>query len=160
MATEQSPPRIRLILTIAFSSVVILGALNSVFRSYFLMMTEQVEHDHLSKPVELEKLREGEKRNLTTSPLPIAQAMMQVAQRGRAGGNSALADITPQASNDLGPMVGWVRNPNQAVVDKINQMAANPAPEPAAVGDGGVAAATSDAGPKPAAAANDAGKAH
>ena len=53
MATESSPPQIRIILTVAFSSVVILGALNSVFRSYFLMMTEEVEHDHLSKPVEL-----------------------------------------------------------------------------------------------------------
>ena len=47
MATEQSPPQIRIILTVAFSSVVILGALNSVFRSYFLMMTEEVEHEHL-----------------------------------------------------------------------------------------------------------------
>ena len=49
MATENSPPQIRIILTVAFSSVVILAALNSVFRSYFLMMTEEVEHDHLSQ---------------------------------------------------------------------------------------------------------------
>jgi len=62
MATENSPPQIRIILTVAFSSVVILGALNSVFRSYYLMMTEEVEHDHLARPTELIKLREGRRR--------------------------------------------------------------------------------------------------
>jgi hypothetical protein len=154
MATENSPPQIRIILTVAFSSVVILAALNSVFRSYYLMMTEEVEHDHLSRPAELIKLREGEKNNLNTVPLPIAQAMQQLATRGRSNGAAYGDLITPQASNDLGPMVGWVRAPNQAVIDQINAAAANPAPA-AAVVDGGVAA---DAG-APAAASPDAGAA-
>src|ERR1700756_4679700 len=109
MATDNSPPRIRIILTTAFSSLVILVALNYVFRSYFIMMTEEVEHDHLAKPEELLKLHEGEARNLTSSPLPIAQAMQELA-RGRT--NDALkqrADLTPEQSPDLGPMVGWIR---------------------------------------------------
>jgi hypothetical protein len=156
MATENSPPQIRIILTVAFSSVVILGALNYVFHSYFLMMTEEVEHDHLAKPVELITLREGEQRNLTTSPLPIAQAMQELASRGRTNYAAFVsqADITPQASNDLGPMVGWVRAPNQAVVDQINAAAANAPPDatPSAT-DGGAssASASTDAGaaPKP-----------
>jgi hypothetical protein len=141
MATDNSPPQIRIILTVAFSSVVILIALQYVFRSYFLMMTEEVEHDHLSTPTELLKLREGEKRNLTTSPVPIAQAMQEVA-RGRA------ADITPVASNDMGPMVGWLRTPNQAVVDKLNAEAANPPPsanDDAGASDAGAADARPDA---------------
>ncbi|MGO8995130.1 MAG: hypothetical protein ACLQVI_17585 [Polyangiaceae bacterium] len=171
MATENSPPQIRIILTVAFSSVVILAALNSVFRSYFLMMTEEVEHEHLSRPEELIKLRAGEQKNLTTSPLPISQAMQELATRGRTNYQAFLsqADITPQASNDLGPMVGWVRSPNQSVIDAINAAAANPPPE-AAVVDGGAsgAAASSDAGaapmkqappgkPVPTSAAHDAG---
>ena len=78
MATDNSPPRVRIILTIAFSSLVILFTLNYVFRSYFLMMTEQVEHDHLAVPEQLNKLRAGELKNLTTVPLPIAQAMEQL----------------------------------------------------------------------------------
>jgi hypothetical protein len=155
MATENSPPQIRIILTVAFSSVVILGALNSVFRSYYLMMTEEVEHDHLAHPTELIKLREGERANLTTAQLPISEAMQMLASRGRtnyAAFKDRDADITPEASNDLGPMVGWVRAPNQAVIDQINAAAANPPPA-AAVGDGGVGdaavAAPPDAG-KPA----------
>src|SRR5277367_5472378 len=125
MATENSPPQIRTILTVAFSSIVILAALNYVFRSYFLMMTEQVEHDHLAKPEELIKLREGEQRNLTTAPLPIAKAMQELSSRGRTNYSAFLpqADITPEQSNDLGPMVGWVRAPNQAVIDQINAAA-------------------------------------
>src|SRR5580704_8437399 len=136
MATENSPPQIRIILTVAFSSVVILAALNYVFHSYFLMRTEEVEHAHLAKPEELMKLREGEQRNLTTSPLPIAQAMQQLASRGRTNYAAFQPDITPQPGNDLGPMVGWVQAPNQAVVDAINAAAANPPPEQAAA-DGG-----------------------
>jgi hypothetical protein len=160
MATDSSPPQIRIILTVAFSSVVILAALNAVFRSYYLMMTEEVEHDHLSKPEELQKLREGERKNLSTVPLPITQAMQELSSRGRTNYAAYVgqADITPEASNDLGPMVGWVRAPNQAVVDAINAAAAN-AP-PGGVGDGGAPlTASSDAGAITAAAAPDAGKA-
>jgi hypothetical protein len=151
MATENSPPQIRIILTVAFSSVVILAALNYVFHSYFLMMTEEVEHDHLAKPEELIKLREGEQRNLTTTPLPISQAMQELASRGRTNYAAfvAQADITPQPSNDLGPLVGWVRAPNQAVIDQINAAAANPPPD--------TSAATTDGGPNAVAASSDAG---
>jgi hypothetical protein len=159
MATENSPPQIRIILTVAFSSVVILAALNAVFRSYYLMMTEEVEHEHLSKPEELQKLREGERKNLSTAPLPITQAMQELSSRGRTNYAAYVgqADITPEASNDLGPMVGWVRAPNQAVVDAINAAAAN-AP-PGAASDGGAPlAASSDAGVTTAAATPDAGK--
>jgi hypothetical protein len=154
MATDQSPPRIRIILTIAFSSLVILVALNYVFRSYFLMMTEQVEHDHLSKPEELMKLRAGEERNLTTSPVPIKKAMAELQMRGREATDALkpLADITPQQSDDLGPMVGWIRNPNQVYIDRISAAAAAPAAAPPASGDGGAAAPTvgPDAGAPPA----------
>jgi hypothetical protein len=149
MATESSPPQIRTILTVAFSSVVILAALNYVFHSYFLMMTEEVEHDHLAKPEELIKLREGEQRNLANSPLPIAQAMQQLASRGRTNYAAFQPDITPQPGNDLGPMVGWLQTPNQAVIDAINLAAATPPPDQAAADAGAV----SDAGK------GDAGKA-
>jgi hypothetical protein len=159
MATENSPPQIRIILTVAFSSVVILGALNFVFHSYFLMMTEEVEHAHLAKPEELLKLREGEQRNLASAPLPIGQAMQELASRGRTNyaAFTSQADITPQPSNDLGPMVGWVRAPNQAMVDKMTAAAANAPADTAAAGtavDGGAASAIA---PNSSAASPDAG---
>ena len=157
MATDNSPPRIRIILTTAFSSLVILVALNCVFRSYFLMMTEEVEHAHLAKPEELLKLHEGEARNLTSSPVPIAQAMQELA-RGRT--NEALkqrADVTPEQSPDLGPMVGWIRAQNPIYVERAAAEAATPAP--AAAGDGGAALAAGDAGASAlAAGATDGGK--
>jgi hypothetical protein len=163
MATENSPPQIRIILTVAFSSVVILAALNAVFRSYYLMMTEEVEHEHLSKPEELQKLREGERKNLSTVPLPITQAMQELSSRGRTNYAAYVgqADITPEASNDLGPMVGWVRAPNQAVVDAINAAAANaPAGGTGGAADGGAPlAASSDAGVTTATATPDGGQA-
>jgi hypothetical protein len=154
MATDNSPPRIRIILTVAFSSLVILVTLNYVFRSYFIMMTEEVEHEHLWKPVELIKLHEGEEKNLTSGALPIQRAMQELAQHGREGsaGLKQYADITPEPSNDLGAMVGWIRSPNQAVIDAINASAAN---------DGGApdqAAVTTDGGAAPMAAGLDAGR--
>jgi hypothetical protein len=155
MATDNSPPRIRIILTIAFSSLVILITLNYVFRSYFLMMTEEVEHDHLAKPEELIKLRAGEQKNLTTAPLPIGAAMQELASKGRTNYAAfmAQADITPEQSSDMGPMVGWVRNPNQAVIDAITAAAADAGPAaPEAAGDAGTATAAtalSDAGVAP-----------
>jgi hypothetical protein len=156
MATDNSPPRIRIILTVAFSSLVILITLNYVFRSYFIMMTEDVEHDHLWKPVELMKLHEGEEKNLTTGALPIQKAMSELAQPGREG-SAALtqyADITPQPSNDMGPMVGWLQAPNQAVIDAMSAAANAPdagtAAQPVATTDGGAVktATLADAGVK------------
>ena len=99
MATDNSPPKIRVILTIAFSSVVILGALNFVFRSYFQMMTEEAEHQHLRPAEALIKLREGEQKNLTTGALPIDKAIAELASKGRE--SEGLKDIAPQQSTDL-----------------------------------------------------------
>src|SRR5215468_4224305 len=101
MATDNSPPKIRVILTIAFSSVVILGALNFVFRSYFQMMTDEATLTHLRPAAELIKLREGEQKNLTSGAMPIDKAIAELAAKGR---GDALKDIEPQASNDMGPM--------------------------------------------------------
>jgi len=154
MATDNSAPKIRVILTVAFSSIVILVALNFVFRSYFLIMTEEVQHDHLWKPVELIKLNEGEERNLTTSPLPIGRAMQQFAQQGRGDANAL---IKPEPSNDFGAMVGWLQAPNQAALEAMAAAAAAPpdAGSEADAGaattgtmpaDGGVAKAPHDAG--------------
>lgn len=146
MATDNSPPKIRVILTIAFSSVVILGALNFVFRSYFQMMTDEAEHSHLRPAEPLLKLREGEQKNLTTGALPIDKAMADLASKGRE--SDGFKDIAPQQSTDLGPMVGWLKAPNMAMVEKINAMAdVDAGAAPAVSGDGGVVGDGGDAGP-------------
>jgi hypothetical protein len=107
------------------------------------------------------KLRAGEERNLTMSPVPIKKAMAELSARGRESTDAlkAIADITPQPSDDLGPMVGWIQNPNEAYIDRAAAAAAAPS---ATTTDGGAAPATapgtaSDAGSSPAAATTDAG---
>jgi hypothetical protein len=150
MATDQSPPRIRIILTVAFSALVILVTLNYVFRSYFLMMTEQTEHDHLAKPEELMKLRAGEERNLTASPEPITKAMAELAARGREGSEALkpLADITPQQSDDLGPMVGWLKNPSTVYLERMAAAAEAPPADAGAADAGASATPATSATPK------------
>ena len=149
MATDNSPPKIRVILTIAFSSVVILAALQFVFTSYFQMMTEEAEHTHQRPQEELLKLREGEQKNLTSGPMPITAAMKALASgrdgTGAGSAGAALKDIEPQPSTDLGPLVGWLKAPNQALIDKLTAEAeaaekdagATAAPMAGALGDGG-----------------------
>ncbi len=164
MATDNSPPKIRVILTIAFSSVVILAALQFVFASYFQMMTEEAEHSHQRPQEELFKLREGEQKNLTSGPMPLTAAMKALAS-GREGA-AALKDIEPQPSTDMGPLVGWLKAPNQAVIDRLTAEAeaaekdagATAAPMAGALGDGGVAtdAALGDAGRAPLTPSTDA----
>jgi hypothetical protein len=142
MATDNSPPKIRVILTIAFSSVVILAALQFVFSSYFQMMTEEAEHSHQRPQEELLKLREGEQKNLTSGPMPISAAMKALAS-GRDGTAAALKDIEPQPSTDLGPLVGWLKAPNQALIDRLTAEAeaasadAGAAPMVGTIPDGG-----------------------
>ena len=168
MATDNSPPKIRVILTIAFSSVVILAALQFVFTSYFQMMTEEAEHTHQRPQEELLKLREGEQKNLTSGPMPITAAMKALASgrdgTGAGSAGAALKDIEPQPSTDLGPLVGWLKAPNQALIDKLTAEAeaaekdagGAAAPMAGSPGDGGV---SSDAAGAAAASGGDAGRA-
>lgn len=154
MATDNSPPKIRVILTIAFSSVVILGALHFVFHSYFQMMTEEAEHTHQRPAQELLTLREGEARNLASGPMPIGNAIKALAS---ARDRAALKDIEPQQSTDMGPLVGWLKTPNQAMIDALTAAAEDAGPAPAApmaTGDGGMVAADGGA---PLKASSDAG---
>jgi hypothetical protein len=82
--------------------------------------------------------------------------MQQVAQRGR-GNPPALADIAPQPSNDLGPMVGWIRNPNPIWIAKSAAAAESPAPAGGAGDAGAAPASIGDAGAAAAAARSDGG---
>ena len=105
MATDNSPPRIRLILVMALGTVGTLFVLKFVFDSYFTFMFEGEAKAKQAIPAELLKLHEEEAKKLTGSPIPIDKAMGELASKGRE--SSAL--IAPQPSQDDGPLVGWAQ---------------------------------------------------
>ncbi len=102
MATDNSPPRNKIILVGAVVTVTILILLKFAFDSYFVMMMEGEAAAKMAQPEELHALRADEQKRLTQSPLPIDQAMGQVAK-----GRDTNPVITPQASPDDAPMIGW-----------------------------------------------------
>jgi|GEM_PF-1073066 len=105
MATDQSPTRNRLILTIAISTLVTLVGLKFVFDSYFIDMMESEARAKIATPDELQKLRADERQKLTGSALPIDRAMHDLALKGREGAPL----ITPEPSSDDAPLVGWAQ---------------------------------------------------
>jgi hypothetical protein len=160
MATDQSPPRIKLILTIAVSAVVSLGVIKLVLDSYFISMSEDAAHEKLAQPVELEKLREGEQKNLTSSPTPITAAMMEIGKGRNAQGGPDL--ITPLPSDDIGPLTGWGRLPRQFELPPGAAGDGGATTTMTAGGDGGAGGAapamlSTDAGAAPALASKDGG---
>jgi hypothetical protein len=104
MATDQSPPRLRLIITIAFVTVVTLVSLKFVFESYFTDIMEEAAASKFVGPDEVNALHATEAAKLTNGPaIPIDQAMAQLSAQGRLGSPM----ITPQPSDDLAALTGW-----------------------------------------------------
>ncbi|MEO7110507.1 MAG: hypothetical protein ABI183_08730, partial [Polyangiaceae bacterium] len=104
MATDQSPPQLRLILTIAAGAVVVLVSLKFVLQSYFTDIMEEAVASKFVDPDELNALHASETAKLNNGPaIPIDQAMSQLASQGRLG--STL--IAPQPSEDTAALTGW-----------------------------------------------------
>jgi hypothetical protein len=138
MAIDNTPPRLRLIGTIAVLTIVTLVALDFMLRSYFGYMTDAAIRSKLAPPIELEEQRKEEAKSLTAAK--IDQAMAQVAKAG-----ARPDSITPQQSDDTSAMAGWTKLP-KAIPTAPSGMT----PPAAPVGDGGIAG---DGGPN----ATDAG---
>ena len=145
MAIDNTPPRLKLITTIAIITVVTLVAIDFVSKSYFAMMTDEAAREKIAPTSEKDEQRKAEQAAFAKAATPIDEV---VAQLGK-GVRSEL--VTPVQSDDLGPMTGWSKLPKPAPVPQ-------PRVEPlvvdggAPMGDGGTAvdggASASDAGPK------------
>lgn len=159
MAIDNTPPRLKLIATIAVITVVTLVSLDFVFKSYYAMMTDEAQREKVAPTHDKDDQHKAEQAALTNAAIPIDQAMAQLAKGQRPD------SITPQQSEDLSPMTGWSKLPKTAPTAPPKQ----PETPPAAAGDAGVALAgdggaapalAGDAGaPKPNAGAKDAGAA-
>src|SRR6476646_238421 len=143
MAIDNTPPRLRLIATIAVITVITLISLDFVFKSYYAMMTDEAQREKVGPTRDRDETRKAEQVAFANAAMPIDQAMAQLAKGVRP------ASITPQASEDLGPMTWWSKLPKPAPTPQPKGQLS-----PEGMTDGGAALAT-DGGAAP--LASDAG---
>ena len=153
MATDNTPPRLRLIATIAVIVVITLVSLDVVFRSYYAYMTDEARAEKVAPKTALIAQNKVEAESLAGAKVPIAMAMTQV-----------LADtktrpdlIEPKPSDDMGALTGWSKLPKAMPAGMAAPADTGAAPAPAA-GDAGVTdagAMTAEGGAAP--MATDAG---
>jgi hypothetical protein len=147
MAIDNTPPRLKLIATIAVITVITLIGIDFVTKSYYAMMTDEAQREKLAPTRDKEEQHKAELAAFTNAALPLDKALAEIGK----GDRPAL--ITPQQSEDLGPMTGWSKLPKPAPTPHPHVEA----PAPAVAADGGAALA-GDAGVVP--AAGDAGAPH
>jgi hypothetical protein len=163
MAIDNTPPRLKLIITIAVITVITLVGIDFVLRGYYAYMSDEAQRLKLAPTTALNEHHAAEKAALAGAAMPIDQAMAQLAK----GTRTDL--VTPQPSDDLGPMTGWSKLPKPAPTAGPQGAAIAVPPtghEPVMTGDAGALpphdhamhAGAADAGPpKPAPRAADGG---
>jgi hypothetical protein len=127
MAIDNTPPRLKLIVTIAVITVVTLISLDFVFKSYYAMMSTQAQREKVAPTHDKTELRKAEAAAFANAAVPMDQVIAQLAKGARPEA------ITPQPSEDLAPMTGWSKLPKPAPSPQPKGQI----PEPGVVGDGG-----------------------
>lgn len=108
MAIDNTPPRLKLIVTIAVITVITLVAIDFVTKSYYAMMTDEAKHEKIAPTRDKDEQMKAEQAALTGASMPVDQAMAQIAKGTRPEA------ITPNASDDVGPVTGWSKLPHPA----------------------------------------------
>jgi hypothetical protein len=145
MATDKSEPRVGLIINVGLVSVVTVLAVRFALGTYFdhVAQAEELRKVSQAKPEALMELRTDEHARLMTGPVPIEQAMEDLAKKGRMG---ASPDIVPTASHDVAPLQGWMKMPSTVPAPMMAAEAASAAPAAAPIAaDGGAPAAANSA---------------
>jgi hypothetical protein len=107
MASDDSRPKIRMLLTIGIVSVFILLGIKFVLDSYYLDMTETYEKSMLPKTEQLDQTRTEQRAaidNGANGTIPVSVAMQTLVAKGRDNASTA---ITPTPSDDIDPLKGW-----------------------------------------------------
>jgi len=104
MATDHTPPRLRLIVTIATIVIISLFVLQPIFKSYFAFMTDVAQGEKHAPRTDLMAQMAAEKAAFAAARVPIAQAATRIVEE-RAG------FIAPYDSEDTGAMSGWSKLP-------------------------------------------------
>jgi hypothetical protein len=131
MAFDNSPTRNRTILAVALGTVLSLVGIKFALDSYFVQITEATAFEKLASPEQLINHRDAEKKALAAGPMPIDQAMGEVARRGRESLSGGGVDLAPRQSEDTGALIGWGKMPKavpQKVVDVVQTAPTNAIP--------------------------------
>jgi hypothetical protein len=146
MAIDNTPPRLKLIVTIAVITVITLVSLDFVFRSYYATMTDEAAREKIAPTTDKDEQRKAETASLTAAQLDQAKVMLVKGARPEA--------ITPEPSEDTGPMTGWSKlprplpAPSQAAVPAV--VAPDAGTTPTTTTDAGAMRTATDAGaPRP-----------
>ena len=138
MASDDTRPKVRMLLTIGVVSVFLLLGIKFVLDSYYLDMTETYEHTLLPKPelrdeTKTEQLDDIDKGQ--NGAIPVSVAMQMLETKGR---ENASPEILPQQSDDLDPLKGWTKLKHELHLPP--QAAASAPPEtPEVAADAGAA---------------------
>jgi hypothetical protein len=108
MAIDNTPPRMKLIATIAAITIVTLISLDFVFKSYYAYMTDTAGREKVAPAKDLAEQHKAEQAALSQAHVPVDQAIKELA------GGTRPEVITPKPSEDLGPMTGWSKLPKAA----------------------------------------------
>jgi hypothetical protein len=107
MATDNTPPRLRLIATIGIIAIITLVGLNFVFKSYYAFMTDEAQREKNAPRALLAAQVAADQASFAGAKMPLDQAIGSLK-----AARSEL--IEPKPSDDLGAMTGWAKLPRQA----------------------------------------------
>ena len=145
MATDNTPPRLRLVVTIAVIVVITLVSLDFVFRSYYAYMTDEARAEKVAPKTALLAQNKAEADSFAGAKVPLTQAMAQV-----------LADtktrpdlIEPKPSDDTGPLTGWAKAPKAMPIGMVSAADAGAAPAATDAGITDAGATSTDEGGAP-----------
>ena len=158
MASDDSRPKVRMLLTIGIVSVALLVGVKFVLDSYYLDMTENYEHGMLPKTEQLDQIRADQRGVIDKGEngnIPVSVAMQNLAQKGR---DNAGDLISPKPSDDVDPLKGWSKLKREVHLPPQVTTTAPP-PEPMPMGDAGANATSKDGG-APAGDKKDGGAQH
>jgi len=107
MAIDNTPPRLRLIATIAVIVVITLVGLDFVFKSYYAFMSDEAVREKLAPRTALIEQTAAEQTAWAGAKLPLDKAVAQLKA-------SRPESVEPKQSEDMAPMTGWAKMPKMA----------------------------------------------
>ncbi len=146
MASDDSRPKVRMLLTIGVVAVFLLVGTKFILDSYYLDMTEGYEHGMLPKTEQLDQIRAEEHGAIDKGQngnIPVSVAMQNLAQKGR---DNVSDLISPKPSDDIDALKGWTRLKHDVhLPPQVTTTAPPPEPMPM-VTDAGAPGAGKDGG--------------
>ena len=147
MASDDSRPKVRMLLTIGVVAVSLLIGTKFILDSYYLDMTESFEQGLLPKTEQLDQTRTEQRAVIDKGEngnIPVSVAMQNLAQKGR---DNAGDLISPKPSDDVDALKGWSKLKHEVHLPPQVTTTTPPPPEPTPMTDAGVGASKDGGAP-------------